>query len=99
CYAVLNDLASGGMGGEIREGGFVWGKEEVEKVELRSLMWVRKGEGVRVVEKGEGGVIRMVGMGGVVMGDILEWGKRKLRGGERVIVEGNTDGVDIREWV
>lgn len=63
CYCVLNDLASAAIAGEITDGPFLSAKQQVEKLNLSSLISVRKGDGLEVIQKGEADAIAIAGMG------------------------------------
>lgn len=77
CYCVLNRLASAAIAGEITDGPFLSAKQQVEKLQLSSLISVRKGDGLEVIEKGEADVITIAGMGGSLIAHILKTGKDK----------------------
>jgi len=99
CYCVLNGLASAAIAGEITDGPFLSAKQQVEKLQLSSLISVRKGDGLEVIEKGEADVITIAGMGGSLIAHILKAGKDKLSGKERLVLQPNIHAHHIREWL
>lgn len=99
CYACLNGLISKGIAGEITDGPYKSAKQQVEKSNLKARIEVRKGDGLEVIAPGEVTCITIAGMGGSLITSILEVGKEKLVGVERLILQPNIGAYSIREWL
>ncbi|MFX3623802.1 MAG: tRNA (adenine(22)-N(1))-methyltransferase TrmK [Ectobacillus sp.] len=98
CYAVMNDIVTYAIAGEVVDGPFRSAQSKVAQYGLQSKVAVRKGDGLEVVEKGEVDTITIAGMGGALIRDILERGKDKLEGVTRLILQPNIGAHNIREW-
>ncbi|WP_449537004.1 tRNA (adenine(22)-N(1))-methyltransferase [Ferdinandcohnia sp. Marseille-Q9671] len=99
CYAYLNGLISKGIAGEVVEGPFQSAKKQVAKNQLETKIDVRKGNGLEVIQPNEATCITIAGMGGSLIRTILEEGKHKLLGVERLILQPNIGASTIREWL
>ncbi|MGE6629275.1 tRNA (adenine(22)-N(1))-methyltransferase [Bacillus sp. NPDC077027] len=99
CYAILQHKAKRAIAGEITDGPFQSAKQQVLRVDLDALISVRKGDGLEVIEKGEVNAITIAGMGGSLIASILDEGKERLSGSERLILQPNIHAHHIRLWL
>jgi tRNA (adenine22-N1)-methyltransferase len=99
CYAIENKLATKAIAGEVVDGPFKSAKLNVEERNLTSQIDVRFGSGLSVLLYGEANNITICGMGGTLITQILEEGKEKFSGKERLILQPNINAEIIREWL
>ena len=99
CYAIENELASKAIAGEVVEGPFNSAKLNVAERNLTSQIDVRFGSGLSVLLNGEADNITVCGMGGTLISQILEEGKNKFSGKERLILQPNINSEIIRHWM
>nr|WP_304218678.1 tRNA (adenine(22)-N(1))-methyltransferase TrmK [Fredinandcohnia onubensis] len=99
CYAYLKGLIIGGIAGEVAEGPLQSAKNQISKSELDAKIEARKGDGLEVIQPNEVTCITIAGMGGSLIRSILENGKNKLPGVQRLILQPNIGASTIREWL
>lgn len=99
CYASLKGTISKGIAGEITDGPLQSAKEQVSKSGLSEIIDVRKGDGLEVIRPNEVTCITIAGMGGTLIRSILDQGKEKLEGVQRLILQPNIGAHRIREWL
>lgn len=98
CFVCINDPSAQAIAGEINEGPFLSAKRTVDELELNERIEVRKGNGLEILHDGEVSELVIAGMGGGLITNILEQGKNKLSGVNRIIVQPNMDAHVIRKW-
>lgn len=99
CYAFLNGMISKGIAGEVAEGPFQSAKKQISKNQLDRVLEARKGDGLEVIQPNEVTCITIAGMGGSLIRSILDNGKSRLQGVERLILQPNVGAFTIREWL
>lgn len=99
CYAILHQQAMRAIAGEITEGPLQSAKQQVHRLDLDHQISVRKGNGLEVIAKGEVNAVTVAGMGGALIANILNEGKHKLTGNERLILQPNIHAHHIRLWL
>lgn len=99
CYAVLHNLCSKAIAGEVVEGPYQSAVKQVNETGLQARIDVRKGDGLDVLEIDEATSITIAGMGGTLIASILEKGKNKLAKVERLILQPNVGSQNVRIWL
>lgn len=99
CYAFLNGIITRGVAGEVAEGPLQSAKKQIKKNNLDSKIEARKGDGLEVIQPNEVTCITIAGMGGSLIRSILDNGKDKLQGVERLVLQPNIGASTIREWL
>ncbi|MEH7236049.1 tRNA (adenine(22)-N(1))-methyltransferase [Bacillus sp. JJ1562] len=99
CYAYLNGMISKGIAGEVADGPLLSAKKQISKNQLNRVLEARKGDGLEVIHPNEVTCITIAGMGGSLIRSILDNGKSKLLGVERLILQPNIGASTIREWL
>lgn len=99
CYLALNEKISGGIAGEVVKGPYDSAVKQVRQEGLSDVIEVRLANGLDAIEPADGvTAITIAGMGGPLITSIIESGKAKLTGVERLILQPNVHAKAIREW-
>ncbi|RLQ98197.1 tRNA (adenine(22)-N(1))-methyltransferase [Falsibacillus albus] len=99
CYCILNDIASYCVAGEVVEGPYRSALNQVKQAGLENQISVRKGNGLEVISENEVNCITIAGMGGPLIASILEEGKNKLDGVDKLILQPNIGSYSLRKWL
>lgn len=99
CSLCLNGRVTKAVAGEVADGPFESALTKVKENELEHVISVRKGDGLAVISAAEVDVIVIAGMGGKLMADILERGKSKLQGVQRLVLQPNVAEQEVRSWL
>src|SRR5690606_31554590 len=88
-HLILQGKISLAIAGEKNDGPYQLAKSNVKKFGLTSVIEVRKGDGLEVIEPGEVDVVVIAGMGASLIVQILENGLEKLAQVKRIVVQPN----------
>ncbi|WP_054710910.1 tRNA (adenine(22)-N(1))-methyltransferase TrmK [Bacillus sp. JCM 19041] len=100
CFLGLRNESVQAIAGEINEGPFQSAKMQVRRSGLSERVEVRKGSGLSVIDsEDEVRAIAIAGMGGPLIASILEDGKDRLTGVERLVLQPNIAAHAVREWL
>jgi tRNA (adenine22-N1)-methyltransferase len=95
---ALQGKISSAVASDINEGPLRAASALVEKYQLQSVIDLRQGDGLDVLQPGEVDVVVMAGMGGLLISKLLDKGMDKLVSVNRIIVQPNVSSHLIREW-
>ncbi|WLV23581.1 class I SAM-dependent methyltransferase [Aciduricibacillus chroicocephali] len=99
CYVCKRDSEASAIAGELNEGPFESARSTVLENGLQERIDVRHGDGLSVISPGEVKEVVIAGMGGTLISTILEAGKEKLAGVEKIIAQPNVDARSTRKWL
>lgn len=88
-----------GIAGEIHTGPFENALQRIQLSGREGQIEVRRGDGLSVLRPNEVEAITIAGMGGALIARILEEGKEKLSGVRQLVLQPNTDGRLVRQWL
>lgn len=98
-YLCLTNPSICAIAGEIVEGPYQAARKQVKESKLENRIDVRKGSGLEVIKPGEVEGITIAGMGGALIASILEEGKEKLEGVDRLVLQPNNASRSVRIWL
>lgn len=99
CYLVLNGVADKAVAGEVVKGPFESARKQVQQEGLTGQIDVRLASGLDAIQPEDGiNAVTIAGMGGPLICSILEQGKERLDGVERLILQPNVHAKSIRDW-
>lgn len=99
CYLALNGDIKGAIAGEVVKGPYESAEKQVRQEGLQDMIDVRLASGLAAIDPADGvTAISIAGMGGPLITSIIEDGKEKLEGVQRLILQPNVHGKAIREW-
>ncbi|GGB04690.1 tRNA methyltransferase [Macrococcus hajekii] len=95
-YLINEGIIQSAVAGEIVDGPYQAAVKNVQNHQLTSVISVRKGSGLEVIDDGEVDCITICGMGGPLIGEILLAGQSKLASGPRLILQSNIHAAAVR---
>jgi tRNA (adenine22-N1)-methyltransferase len=98
-YLAQQGRITKGVAGEVNPGPFQAASKQVRDAALESLIEVRLGDGLAVIAPGEVDVITIAGMGGALIASILDAGREKLAGVQRLVLQPNVGENLVRIWL
>ncbi|KXT73354.1 putative tRNA-m1A22 methylase [Streptococcus sp. DD10] len=99
-YLLQNGRIQNAIAGEVVEGPYQSAQKNVVEHGFEEEIQVRLANGLAAFEAADGiTVITIAGMGGRLIADILDKGKDKLEGIERLILQPNNREDDLRNWL
>ncbi|BBH21263.1 SAM-dependent methyltransferase [Paenibacillus baekrokdamisoli] len=100
-YLVQSGKSPSAVAGELPDGPFLAAKKQTAEAGLKSVIQVRQGDGLSVLNPGEVDTVTIAGMGGSLMADILEagWRSGKLAGVTELVLQPNVGEDLVRRWL
>ncbi|WP_347862737.1 tRNA (adenine(22)-N(1))-methyltransferase TrmK [Salimicrobium sp. PL1-032A] len=95
----LNHPGAESIAGEVNEGPLRSAQAEIARHDLQGRVEARLGDGLEVIAPGEVDSIVIAGMGGPLIVSILENGKDRLGGVERLLLQPNIHAAVVRKWL
>jgi tRNA (adenine22-N1)-methyltransferase len=99
CYSVQKGIIQHAIAGEVNQGPYDSALSQVKALGLEEQIEVRLGDGLQVLTPNEVTVVVIAGMGGQLISNILNRGKNRLQGVERLVLQPNMGAKFIREWM
>ncbi|MDN6182816.1 MAG: tRNA (adenine(22)-N(1))-methyltransferase TrmK, partial [Staphylococcus equorum] len=97
-FAIENNLTQKAIAGEVIKGPFEASKRNVIDQQLNSVIDVRFGDGLSVIQNSDDiSSITICGMGGPLIAKILDEGSEKLTNQPRLILQSNIQSGAIRK--
>ena len=97
---ALNGVIDYAVVGEVRQGPLENSKHEIAKEGLTDKLHPRLADGLAAIEPNDNiDHITIAGMGGALISHILETGKDKLTGKEKLILQPNVGEENVRRWL
>ncbi|CAM3435258.1 tRNA (adenine(22)-N(1))-methyltransferase [Marinicrinis lubricantis] len=98
-FLAAQEQIASAIAGEVNEGPYRASCQNVRQHGLGKVIDVRLGNGLSVVQQGEASCITIAGMGGSLICTILEEGKDKLKGVQRLVLQPNVGEEQVRIWL
>lgn len=99
-HLAKNKQISYGVVGEVAKGPLANAINEITKENLLDLLHPRLADGLAAIKNDDRiDTITIAGMGGILISRILEQGKEKLTGRERLILQPNVGEDVVRNWL
>lgn len=97
---ALRGVIEAGVAGEVAQTPYASAQRNVRRNGLADTVTVRLADGLEAIEANDRiTAISLCGMGGKTMCEILERGKARLNGHERLILQPNGDERELRAWL
>ena len=100
CHLALNQKIQAAVAGEVVKGPYQSAQAEVQSQGLDSMIQVRLGDGLAVIQADDAiNVISICGMGGSLIRSILDEGQDKLSHGPLLVLQPNIGEATLRTWL
>ncbi|MFJ4348894.1 tRNA (adenine(22)-N(1))-methyltransferase [Pseudomonas sp. NPDC089401] len=97
---ALRGVIEAGLAGEVAQVPYASAQRNVRRNGLQAKVTVRLADGLDAIEQSDGiTAISLCGMGGLTMCEILERGKDRLSGQQRLILQPNGGERELRGWL